>query len=226
MFDGPTLAKIFMGDIKSWDDPAIAKLNPGIKLPSAGIAVVHRSDGSGTTFNFTDYLSKVSADWKSKVGEATAVKWPTGLGAKGNEGVAANVKQTGNSIGYVEYAYAMQNKLTYGDMINHDGQKVAPVSESFAAAAANADWKGAPGFYLLLTDQTGAKSWPITASTLHPDADRADRPCRCHRGTQVLRLGLRERRRGREVARLHPDAEGRRRPRQAGVGGADQGHRR
>ncbi len=165
VLDGPTLAKIFLGEIKSWDDAAIAKLNPGVKLPSAGIAVVHRSDGSGTTFNFTDYLSKVSADWKSKVGEASAVKWPVGLGAKGNEGVAANVKQTGNSIGYVEYAYAMQNKLTYGDMINHDGQKIAPESGAFAAAAANADWKNAAGFYLLLTDQPGAKSWPITAST-------------------------------------------------------------
>ena len=106
--------------------PRSRSSTPASKLPSAGIAVVHRSDGSGTTFNFTDYLSKVSADWKSKVGEASAVKWPVGLGAKGNEGVAANVKQTGNSIGYVEYAYAMQNKLTYGDMINHDGQKVAP----------------------------------------------------------------------------------------------------
>ncbi len=165
VIDGPTLAKIFMGEIKTWNDPAIMKLNPGIKLPSAGIAVVHRSDGSGTTFNFTDYLSKVSADWKSKVGEATAVKWPVGLGAKGNEGVAANVKQTGNSIGYVEYAYAMQNKLTYGDMINHEGKKVAPTFDAFAAAAANADWKNAAGFYLLLTDQPGAQSWPITAST-------------------------------------------------------------
>ena len=165
VFDGPTLAKIFMGEIKTWNDPAIQKLNPGAKLPSAGIAVVHRSDGSGTTFNFTDYLSKVSADWKSKVGEATSVKWPTGIGAKGNEGVAANVKQTGNSIGFVEYAYAKQNKLTYTDMINKDGKKVEPVSESFAAAAANADWKDTAGFYLLLTDQPGAASWPITAST-------------------------------------------------------------
>ncbi len=164
-FDGPTLAKIFLGEIKSWDDPAIKTLNPSVKLPSAGIAVVHRSDGSGTTFNFTDYLSKVSPDWKGKVGEAAAVKWPVGLGAKGNEGVAANVSQTGNSIGYVEYAYAKQNSLTYGDMINRDGQKVEPVSDSFAAAAANADWAHAAGFDLLLTDQPGAKSWPITAST-------------------------------------------------------------
>ena len=165
VFDGPLLAKIFMGEIKTWDDPAIKKLNPSAKLPSTGIAVVHRSDGSGTTFNFTDYLSKVSPEWKSKVGESTSVKWPVGIGAKGNEGVAANVKQTGNSIGFVEYAYAKQNSLTFGDMINKDGKKVAPVSEAFAAAAANADWKNAPGFYLLLTDQPGAASWPITAST-------------------------------------------------------------
>ena len=165
VFDGPTLAKIFLGDIKSWDDPAIKKLNPSAKLPSTGIAVVHRSDGSGTTFNFTDYLSKVSPDWKSKVGENVAVKWPVGLGAKGNEGVAANVKQTANSIGFVEYAYAKQNSLTFADMINKDGQKVEPVSETFAAAAANADWPHAPDFNLLLTDQPGAKSWPITAST-------------------------------------------------------------
>ena len=165
VFDGPTLAKIFLGDIKVWNDPAIAKLNPGVTLPSSAIAVVHRSDGSGTTFNFTDYLSKVSPEWKSKVGESASVQWPIGIGAKGNEGVASNVTQTKNSIGYVEFAYAKQNKLTYGDMINHDGKKVEPVTEAFAAAAANADWKNAAGFYLLLTDQPGAASWPITAST-------------------------------------------------------------
>jgi phosphate transport system substrate-binding protein len=164
-FDGPTLAKIFMGVIKTWDDPAIVKLNPGVKLPSAAISVVHRSDGSGTTFNFTNYLSKVSPDWKSKVGEETAVEWPVGIGAKGNEGVANNVQQTKNSIGYVESAYAKQNKLTYGDMINHEGKKVVPDEKSFQAAAANADWKNAPGFYLILTDQPGANAWPITAST-------------------------------------------------------------
>jgi phosphate transport system substrate-binding protein len=163
--DGDTLAKIFLGTITKWDDPAIKKLNPDAKLPSAAIAVVHRSDGSGTTFNFTDYLSKVSSDWKSKVGESTSVEWPVGLGAKGNEGVANNVMQTKNSIGYVESAYAKQNKLTYTDMINHDGKKVEPLPPSFVAAAANADWKDAPGFYLLLTDQPGAGSWPITAST-------------------------------------------------------------
>ena len=165
VLDGPVLAKIFLGEIKMWNDPAIAKLNPSAKLPNAGIAVVHRSDGSGTTFNFTDYLSKVSPEWKSKVGEDASVQWPVGIGAKGNEGVAANVNQTTNSIGYVEYAYAKQNNLTYADMINHDGKKVEPVTASFAAAAANADWKNAPGFYLLLTDQPGATSWPITAST-------------------------------------------------------------
>ena len=165
VFDGPTLAKIFLGEIKTWNDPAIVKLNPSAKLTDAAIAVVHRSDGSGTTFNFTDYLSKVSPDWKSKVGESAAVQWPVGIGAKGNEGVASNVNQTKNSIGYVEFAYAKQNKLTYGDMINKDGKKVEPVSASFAAAASNADWKDAEGFYLLLTDQPGAASWPITAST-------------------------------------------------------------
>ena len=165
MFDGPTLAKIYLGEIKMWNDPEIAKLNAGVKLPAAGIAVVHRSDGSGTTFNFTDYLSKVSPTWKSKVGEDASVQWPVGIGAKGNEGVAANVKQTGNSIGYVEFAYAKQNKLTYGDMINKDGKKVEPITATFAAAAANADWKDAAGFYLLLTDQPGSESWPITAST-------------------------------------------------------------
>ncbi len=164
-FDGPTLAKIFLGDITRWNDPAIAKLNPGVTLPATAISVVHRSDGSGTTFNFTDYLSKVSPDWKSKVGEETAVEWPVGIGAKGNEGVANNVQQTKNSIGYVESAYAKQNNLTYGDMINHDGKKVVPDATTFQAAAANADWKNAPGFYLILTDQPGAQSWPITAST-------------------------------------------------------------
>jgi len=163
--DGTTLAKIFLGEIKTWDDAAIKKLNPNAKLPSAAIAVVHRSDGSGTTFNFTNYLSKVSADWKSKVGESTAVEWPAGLGAKGNEGVANNVMQTKGSIGYVEFAYAKQNKLTYTGLVNHDGKPVEPTSETFQAAAANADWANAPGFYQILTDQPGATSWPITAAT-------------------------------------------------------------
>ena len=163
--DGPTLAQIFMGTVKTWNDPAIAKLNPGVKLPETAIVVVHRSDGSGTTFNFTDYLSKVSPDWKSKVGENTAVEWPVGLGAKGNEGVANNVANTKGAVGYVEYAYAKQNNLVSTKMVNHDGKTVAPAMESFSSAAANADWEHAPGFYQILTDQPGAQSWPITAST-------------------------------------------------------------
>ena len=165
VIDGPTLAKIYLGEIKKWDDPAIAKLNPGAKLPSTAIALVHRSDGSGTTYNFTYYLSDVSPDWKSKVGTNTAVQWPAGIGAKGNEGVANNVAQTKGSIGYVEYAYAKQNKLTYTKMVNKAGKTVAPTPEAIQAAAANADWVGTPGFYVLLTDQSGPTSWPIAGAT-------------------------------------------------------------
>jgi len=164
-FDGPTLAKIFLGEIKTWNDPAIAKLNPNAKLPSQAIAVVHRSDGSGTTFIFTDYLSKVSADWKSKVGANTAVEWPVGIGAKGNEGVANNVANTKGSIGYVEYAYAKQNKMTTAAMINKDGKTVSPNAESFQAAAASAEWEATPGFGVILTDEPGAGSWPIAGAT-------------------------------------------------------------
>jgi phosphate transport system substrate-binding protein len=163
--DGPTLANIFLGKITSWDDAAIKMLNPNVKLPSAGIAVVERSDGSGTTFNFTDYLSKVSPDWKDNVGSATSVQWPTGIGAKGNEGVANNVQQTKNSIGYVEFAYAKQNKLTTTKMVNAAGKTVEATAQSVQAAAANADWASAPGFYLIITNQPGDKSWPISAST-------------------------------------------------------------
>ena len=177
VFDGETLANIYLGKISKWDDPAIKKLNPNVKLPSAAIAVVHRADGSGTTFNFTDYLAKVSADWKSTIGEGTTVEWPVGVGAKGNEGVSGNIGQTKNSIGYVEYAYAKQNKLTYTAMANKAGKTVQPTTESFQAAASNADWTHAPGFYLILTDQPGEKSWPITASTfilMHKEpADKA-----------------------------------------------------
>ena len=173
VLDGDTLAKIYLGTIAKWDDPAIKKLNPKLNLPSTAIAVVHRADGSGTTFNFTDYLSKVSADWKSKVGSGTAVEWPAGVGAKGNEGVSGNVGQTKNSIGYVEYAYAKQNKLTYTALVNKDGKTVQPTDEGFKAAAANADWTHAPGYYLILTNQPGDKSWPIVASTfvlMHKEA--------------------------------------------------------
>ena len=165
VLDGPTLAKIFLGEITKWDDPAIKKLNENAALPSTAIAVVHRSDGSGTTFNFTNYLNKVSPAWKDKVGSDASVEWPVGIGAKGNEGVANNVKQTKGAIGYVEYAYAKQNKLTFADMINKDGNTVAPDMKSFQAAAENADWKAVPGFAVILTEQPGAGSWPITAAT-------------------------------------------------------------
>ena len=165
VLEGPTLAKIFLTDIKTWDDPAIKKLNPEAKLPSQAIAIVHRSDGSGTTFNFAYYLAEVSPDWKSKVGVNTSVQWPGGIGAKGNEGVANNVAQTKGSIGYVEYAYAKQNKLTHTKMINKDGKVVAPTSESFQAAAANADWKSQPGYGVILANEPGATSWPMTAAT-------------------------------------------------------------
>ncbi len=177
VFDGETLADIYLGKITKWDDPAIKKLNPSVKLPSDAITVVRRSDGSGTTFNFTNYLSKVSAEWKSKVGEGTAVEWPTGVGAKGNEGVSGNISQTKNSIGYVEYAYAKQNKLTYTKMINKAGKTVEPTVEAFQAAAANADWAHAPGYYVILANQPGDKSWPMTAATfilMHKEpADKA-----------------------------------------------------
>jgi phosphate transport system substrate-binding protein len=165
MLDGPLLARIFLGEVKSWNDPAIQKLNPGVKLPSQAIAVVHRSDGSGTTFVFTDYLAKVSPDWKSKVGANTAVEWPVGIGAKGNEGVSNNVAQTKGSVGYVEYAYAKQNKLNHTKLLNKDGKSVAPTMEAFTAAAASANWEGTPGFGVILTNEAGAESWPITSAT-------------------------------------------------------------
>jgi phosphate transport system substrate-binding protein len=163
--DGPTLAKIYLGDIKNWDDPAIKKLNPGVKLPSLAIAVVHRSDGSGTTYIWTNYLSKVSSDWKSKVGNSTAVEWPVGIGAKGNEGVANNVIQTRGAIGYNEYAYVLQNKMTYIKLINKDGKAVSPTATTFKAAAGHADWAHSQGFDLMLTNQPGADSWPVAGAT-------------------------------------------------------------
>jgi phosphate transport system substrate-binding protein len=162
--DGDTLAKIFLKQITKWNDPAIVALNPGVKLPGDNISVVHRSDGSGTTFNFVNYLSKVSADWKSKVGEGTAVQWPTGVGGKGNEGVAAYVKQIKNSIGYVELEYAIKTNMSYTALKNHAGNVVEPSQETFAAAAASADWKKAKDYSLVITDAPGAKAWPIAAS--------------------------------------------------------------
>jgi phosphate transport system substrate-binding protein len=162
---GALLADIYLGKVKSWNDPAIAKLNPGVTLPNQAISAVNRSDGSGTTFLFTNYLSKVSADWKSAIGEGTAVKWPTGVGGKGNEGVANYVSRIDGSIGYVEYAYAKQNKLSYAQMVNRDGQVVAPSDDSFKAAAAGADWNSVPGMGVVLTDQPGKASWPITGAS-------------------------------------------------------------
>jgi len=162
---GPILADIFLGKIQKWGDPAIAAINPGLKLGDAAISVVHRSDGSGTTFNFANYLSKVSEEWKSKVGEGTSIQWPVGVGGKGNEGVAAYVKQIKNSIGYVELAYALQNKMSYAAMKNGAGNFVEPSPESFQAAAASADWSKSVDFHLVITDAPGAASWPIAASS-------------------------------------------------------------
>jgi phosphate transport system substrate-binding protein len=163
--DGATIAAIYMGDIAKWDDPAIKKLNPKLALPSTAIAPVYRSDGSGTNFLFSYYLSQESAKFKSSVGANTSVQWPVGIGAKGNEGVANMTTQTDGAIGYVEYAYAMQNKMASTLLTNKAGKSVAPNAESFQAAAANADWSHADGYYMILTDQDGAKSWPITGAS-------------------------------------------------------------
>jgi len=163
--DGNILADIFLGKITKWNDPAIAGLNKDIKLPDEFITVVHRSDGSGTTFIFTNYLSKVSPEWKSAVGEDSAVQWKTGTGGKGNEGVASYVQRIKNSIGYVEYAYALQSKMNYVQLKNREGEFVKPDDASFKAAAAYARWDKAPGFYELLTDEPGKESWPITGAS-------------------------------------------------------------
>ncbi len=172
---GEVLAEIYMGAIKKWNDPKIAALNKGVRLPDAAINVVHRSDGSGTTFIFTNYLTKVSQGWASKVGNDASVQWPVGTGGKGNEGVAGFVKQIKNSIGYVEYAYALQNKMNYALLQNREGQFVKPDEETFKAAAAGANWEKAPGFYEILTNEPGSKSWPITGATfilLHKTQDK------------------------------------------------------
>ena len=162
--DGPLLADIFLGKVTKWNDPRIVELNGGIKLPDLKITVVHRSDGSGTTFNFVNFLSKVNPEWKAKVGEGTAVKWPVGIGGKGNEGVTAYVKQINGAIGYVELSFALQNKLAYSRMKNAAGNFVNPSDETFQSAAANADWKNAKDFYLVMTNAPGENSWPITAT--------------------------------------------------------------
>ena len=171
---GQVLGDIYLGKITNWNDAAIKALNPGVALPDAAIAPVRRADGSGTSFIFTNYLSKVNAEWKSKVGEGTAVNWPTGAGGKGNEGVAAFVGRLPNSIGYVEYAYVKQNKMTYVQMQNADGQFVAPDDSAFKAAAAGADW--AKSFYQILTNQPGKESWPITGATFILMQKSQDKP--------------------------------------------------
>ena len=174
---GPQVADIYLGKIKKWNDPALTKHNPGVKLPDQAISVVHRSDGSGTTFIFANYLSKVSEEWKSKVGEGTSVAWPTGVGGKGNEGVASYVQRIDGAIGYVEYAYAKQNKLAVAKMVNRDNQVVAAGEDTFKAAAAGADWTKAPGMYLVLTDQAGKSSWPMTGASfilMHKQQEKAD----------------------------------------------------
>jgi len=163
--DGVTLADIFLGKITKWNDPAIVALNKDLKLSNDDITVVHRSDGSGTSFIFTNYLSKVSLEWKSSVGEGTAVSWKAGTGGKGNEGVASYVQRIKGSIGYVEYAYALQNKMNHVQLKNHDGNFVQPESSAFQAAAAGAKWEKAPGFYEILTDEAGKNSWPISGAT-------------------------------------------------------------
>lgn len=162
--DGELVADIFLGKVKTWNDPRIVALNGGVQLPNAKITVVHRSDGSGTTFNWVNYLSKVSPEWKSKVGEGTSVQWPVGIGGKGNEGVAAYVKQIKGGIGYVELSYALQNKMSYARMKNADGNFVLPSDETFQAAAASADWASSKDFYLIMTNAPGENSWPVAAT--------------------------------------------------------------
>lgn len=182
---GAVLADIYLGKIKKWDDPALTSLNPGSRLPAQDITVVHRSDGSGTTFIWVNYLSKVSTEWKEKVGEGTSVDWPAGVGGKGNEGVASYVQRIGGAIGYVEYAYALQNKLVHTLVKNRDGNFVAPNIETFKAAAAGARWDKAPGMYLILTDQPGGNSWPISGATFILVYKSQEKP---DRAKEVLRF--------------------------------------
>ena len=183
--DGATLAAIYLGEVHRWNDPRIQALNPGVTLPDRGITVVHRADGSGTTWIFTNYLTKVSEAWGKEVGNAKAVSWPVGLGGKGNEGVAAFVKRIDGAIGYVEYAYALQNHMAHCLLKNHDGRFVAPTAKAFQAAAAGADWAHADHYYLVLTDQPGERSWPITGASFILMYERQARP---ERARAVLRF--------------------------------------
>jgi len=176
VLDGPLVADIFLGKVKKWNDPAIRKLNPQLRLPDLSVSVVHRSDGSGTTFTFANYLSKVSPEWKAKIGADTSIAWPTGLGGKGNEGVASYVQRIRGAVGYVEYAYILENHMSSARLINRAGRTVSPSLEGFQAAAANVDFTKAPDFYVILTDQPGEESWPISGSTwqiLRTDAPKA-----------------------------------------------------
>ena len=184
-FTGELLANIYLGKVKKWNDAAIAGLNPGVKLPDETITVVHRSDGSGTTFLWTNYLSKVSADWKGAAGEGTSVKWPAGVGGKGNEGVASYVQKISGALGYVEYAYAKQNKLTAGQMKNKAGKFVEPTDTSFKAAAAGAEWTKTPGMGVVLTDQPGDGSWPVTGASFILIHKAQDKP---EAGKEVLKF--------------------------------------
>lgn len=165
LLSGPVIADIYLGKVKKWNDPEITKLNPGLKLPNMSITVIHRSDGSGTTFTFTNYLSKVSPEWAQKVGSNTSVAWPTGVGGKGSEGVASYVQRIPGSIGYVEYAYILETHGSYARMINHDGKVVSPTLQGFQDASAHVDWGKAQDFYVILTDQPGADTWPISGCT-------------------------------------------------------------
>jgi phosphate transport system substrate-binding protein len=184
-FTGELLAAIYLGKVAKWNDAAIAKLNPGVKLPADDITVVYRSDGSGTTFLWTNYLSKVNAEFKGAVGEGTSVKWPAGVGGKGNEGVASYVQKINGAIGYVEYAYAKQNKLSYGQVQNKAGKFVEPDDDTFKAAAAGADWKSVPGMGVVLTDQAGDKSWPITGASFILVHAKQEKP---ESGREVLKF--------------------------------------
>ena len=172
---GQVIADIYLGKVKKWDDAEIKQLNPGVNLPDTAITPVHRSDGSGTTYIWSDYLSKVSPEWQSKVGKGTSINWPAGVGGKGNEGVASYVQRINGAIGYVEYAYVLQNHMTYALVKNKEGEFVSPNAKSFQAAAAGADWTKAPGMNLMLTDAPGKGAWPIAGATfilVHTTADK------------------------------------------------------